>query len=183
MWELYKQNAGGIIGDEMGLGKTIQTIAFLAGLHRSGLLHHAVLVLCPATVMTQWVRECHRWYPPLRVCILHASGTFGGSKKQLLKQIRHSGGGERHPRKRKAAREGEHSKQVLWGRGDHLRRLADQCKGSSGRSVELRHSGRGPQDQEPRRRGNPALQAAQDAQPDDSLRVPHPKQPEGVCCV
>lgn len=29
LWELYSQQAGGIVGDEMGLGKTIQVISFL----------------------------------------------------------------------------------------------------------------------------------------------------------
>lgn len=75
LWELYTQQVGGIIGDEMGLGKTIQVIAFLAGLHYSGLLDHPVIVVCPATVMKQWVNEFHRWWPPFRVAILHASGT------------------------------------------------------------------------------------------------------------
>lgn len=37
MWELHRQDAGGIIGDEMGLGKTIQVIAFLAALKYSKL--------------------------------------------------------------------------------------------------------------------------------------------------
>lgn len=32
LWQLHKQQVGGIIGDEMGLGKTIQIIAFLVGL-------------------------------------------------------------------------------------------------------------------------------------------------------
>ncbi|KAL9625720.1 MAG: hypothetical protein Q9160_000040 [Pyrenula sp. 1 TL-2023] len=75
LWELYTQQVGGIIGDEMGLGKTIQVISFLAGLHYSGLLDHPVVVVCPATVMKQWVNEFHRWWPPFRVTILHASGT------------------------------------------------------------------------------------------------------------
>jgi DNA excision repair protein ERCC-6 len=37
LWELHKQEVGGILGDEMGLGKTIQIIAFLAGLQFSNL--------------------------------------------------------------------------------------------------------------------------------------------------
>ncbi|KAJ3129866.1 hypothetical protein HK101_005184, partial [Irineochytrium annulatum] len=44
LWELYCQKVGGIVGDEMGLGKTVQVIAFLAGLHRSGMLDRPVLV-------------------------------------------------------------------------------------------------------------------------------------------
>jgi DNA excision repair protein ERCC-6 len=75
LWELYMQRVGGIIGDEMGLGKTIQIISFLAGLHHSGKLNGPVIVVCPATVMKQWVNEFHRWWPPLRVSILHSSGS------------------------------------------------------------------------------------------------------------
>ena len=75
LWELYSQNVGGIIGDEMGLGKTIQAISFVAGLHYSKKLDKPVIVVCPATVMKQWVNEFHRWWPALRVSILHGSGS------------------------------------------------------------------------------------------------------------
>ncbi|KAL3492001.1 SNF2 family N-terminal domain-containing protein [Aspergillus germanicus] len=75
MWELHQQQVGGIIGDEMGLGKTIQAIAFLAGLHYSKQLTKPIVVVCPATVMKQWVNEFHRWWPPFRVSILHTSGS------------------------------------------------------------------------------------------------------------
>ncbi|KAL6706626.1 DNA repair protein rhp26 [Coniothyrium glycines] len=75
LWELYSQNVGGIVGDEMGLGKTIQAISFVAGLHYSKMLKKPVIVVCPATVMKQWVNEFHRWWPALRVSILHTSGS------------------------------------------------------------------------------------------------------------
>ena len=75
LWELYTQRVGGIIGDEMGLGKTVQIIAFLAGLHYSKKLTGPIIVVCPATVMKQWVNEFHRWWPPFRVTILHSSGS------------------------------------------------------------------------------------------------------------
>lgn len=74
-WELYTQNVGGILSDEMGLGKTIQIVAFIAGLMYSGLLEKPALVVCPATVMKQWVNEFHRWWPALRVVILHSIGS------------------------------------------------------------------------------------------------------------
>ncbi|KAK5052614.1 hypothetical protein LTR84_002479 [Exophiala bonariae] len=73
--ELYTQQVGGIVGDEMGLGKTIQIIAFLAGLQYSQKLDKPIIVVCPATVMKQWVNEFHRWWPPFRVTILHSSGS------------------------------------------------------------------------------------------------------------
>ncbi|KAL7276337.1 DNA repair protein rhp26 [Rhizina undulata] len=75
LWELHCQNAGGILSDEMGLGKTIQIIAFIAGLHYSKKLDKPVLVVAPATVLKQWVKEFHSWWPPLRVAILHSSGS------------------------------------------------------------------------------------------------------------
>ncbi|CAO3597105.1 unnamed protein product [Absidia cylindrospora] len=77
LWELHNQKVGGIIGDEMGLGKTVQIIAFLSGLYYSKLLGPGVpsIVICPATVLKQWVEEFHRWWPPLRVAILHSSGS------------------------------------------------------------------------------------------------------------
>ena len=37
-----------------------QIVAYLAGLHCSGMLK-PVLILCPATIMAQWVREFHLW--------------------------------------------------------------------------------------------------------------------------
>ncbi|RFU35856.1 hypothetical protein B7463_g497, partial [Scytalidium lignicola] len=73
--ELYAQQVGGIVGDEMGLGKTIQIISFIAGLHYSKKLTKPVIIVAPATVLQQWVNEFHRWWPPLRVSILHSSGS------------------------------------------------------------------------------------------------------------
>ena len=44
-----------IIGDEMGLGKTLQAISAIA--HRSLLGANRFLVVCPASVVTNWMRE------------------------------------------------------------------------------------------------------------------------------
>ncbi|KAK8017217.1 P-loop containing nucleoside triphosphate hydrolase [Apiospora marii] len=73
--ELYARGTGGILGDEMGLGKTIQMVSFVAALHHSGQLDRPVIVVAPATLLRQWVNEFHRWWPSLRVSILHASGS------------------------------------------------------------------------------------------------------------
>ncbi|SMN19387.1 similar to Saccharomyces cerevisiae YJR035W RAD26 Protein involved in transcription-coupled nucleotide excision repair of UV-induced DNA lesions [Maudiozyma saulgeensis] len=83
LYELYQQGAGGIVGDEMGLGKTIQVIAFLAALHHSGLLHGPILIVCPATVMKQWVNELHHWWPPFRSVILHSIGSGMSDKMNM----------------------------------------------------------------------------------------------------
>ncbi|MEV0778739.1 DEAD/DEAH box helicase [Streptomyces sp. NPDC050433] len=44
-----------ILGDEMGLGKTIQAIAALAHLKAEGRTHF--VVVCPASVVINWIRE------------------------------------------------------------------------------------------------------------------------------
>ncbi|XP_023228465.1 DNA excision repair protein ERCC-6-like isoform X1 [Centruroides sculpturatus] len=88
LWELHQQNCGGIVGDEMGLGKTIQVIVFLSGLQFSKIKTIGdqftglgpVILVCPATVMYQWVKEFHIWCPLLRVAILHESGSYSCSK-------------------------------------------------------------------------------------------------------
>ncbi|NXL49342.1 ERCC6 protein, partial [Podilymbus podiceps] len=96
LWELHCQQAGGILGDEMGLGKTIQIIAFLAGLsyskirtrgsnYRQGL--GPTLIVCPTTVMHQWVKEFHTWWPPFRVAILHETGSYTNKKVKLIHEI------------------------------------------------------------------------------------------------
>ncbi|NXP11683.1 ERCC6 protein, partial [Thinocorus orbignyianus] len=96
LWELHCQQAGGILGDEMGLGKTIQIIAFLAGLsyskirtrgsnYRQGL--GPTVIVCPATVMHQWVKELHTWWPPFRVAILHETGSYTDKKAKLIRDI------------------------------------------------------------------------------------------------
>ena len=93
LWELHCQDAGGIVGDEMGLGKTVTASAFLAALHASSMLDRPVLIACPATVLTQWTRELHRWYPPLRVVMMHSSGSAVASTKHLLRSASGRGGG------------------------------------------------------------------------------------------
>lgn len=73
-----------IIGDEMGLGKTVEAIAVLAHLRSSG-FHHA-LVICPAAVVTNWVREvnskstlsAHRLHGPDRAGAADYWGRKGG---------------------------------------------------------------------------------------------------------
>ncbi|KAL3138902.1 hypothetical protein ABBQ32_005724 [Trebouxia sp. C0010 RCD-2024] len=96
LWELHTQRAGGIIGDEMGLGKTIQLAAFLAGLQRSGMFKPSIIV-CPATVMRQWLRELRAWYPPFRVVIMHDSAKnpnqLRPQKKELIRSIADSSAG------------------------------------------------------------------------------------------
>ena len=52
MWDLCRQEAGGVVKDEMGLGNTIQVASYLGYLalrRRAG----KVLIICPATILSQ----------------------------------------------------------------------------------------------------------------------------------
>ncbi|PJF16868.1 DNA excision repair protein [Paramicrosporidium saccamoebae] len=88
---LYRQEVGGILGDEMGLGKTIQIVALISSLQASGKLDRPVLVVCPATVMKQWVKEFHSWWPILRIVLLHSAGSLGGDLKKAIKSVSRKG--------------------------------------------------------------------------------------------
>ena len=37
--------------------------------------------------MHQWVKEFHNWWPPFRVCILHDTGSYQGSRHNLIRDI------------------------------------------------------------------------------------------------
>ena len=56
--EYFTLNGGrGILGDEMGTGKTLQMIALTARLKARA------LVVCPATLKENWLREIRKFYP------------------------------------------------------------------------------------------------------------------------
>ncbi len=61
----------GILADEMGLGKTVQLLSLLAEtLPRGG---DPALVICPASLVGNWERECRRFVPEFRVAAPHGS--------------------------------------------------------------------------------------------------------------
>lgn len=73
-----------IIGDEMGLGKTVEALAVLTHLRAKG-LHHS-LVICPAAVVTNWVREVGG------KSSLNAHRLHGAARHQALRDwLRHGG--------------------------------------------------------------------------------------------
>ncbi len=69
-WLTFVRDAelGAILADDMGLGKTLQTICVLRG---------RALVVCPKSVVYNWVDEIERFRPGLRTSI------YEGPKRQL----------------------------------------------------------------------------------------------------
>ena len=73
-----------LLGDEMGLGKTVQAIATMVSLRNTGATHF--VVVCPASVITNWCREIVK-HSKLRVTKIHGSG-----RAQALKSWTKTGG-------------------------------------------------------------------------------------------
>ena len=62
---------GGILADEMGLGKTLETLAFLRRLRRLEPDGAPMLVICPTSLVFNWVAEAGKFTPSLKVLALH----------------------------------------------------------------------------------------------------------------
>jgi superfamily II DNA or RNA helicase len=61
---------GGILADEMGLGKTLQTLAFLRHIRESQPNPAPMLIVCPTSLVFNWVAESKRFTPSLNVLAL-----------------------------------------------------------------------------------------------------------------
>ncbi|KIK97821.1 hypothetical protein PAXRUDRAFT_824545 [Paxillus rubicundulus Ve08.2h10] len=72
MVSLDKNGVSGILADEMGLGKTLQTIAFNAHLRELGHFR-PFLVVCPLSVIHNWIDEFRRFAPTIPVCMYHGT--------------------------------------------------------------------------------------------------------------
>ncbi len=59
---LRTADLGGILADDMGLGKTVQCLASMKG---------RTLVVCPRSVLHNWIDEAHRFRPDLRAATYH----------------------------------------------------------------------------------------------------------------
>ncbi|KAJ1799454.1 DNA-dependent ATPase fun30 [Coemansia sp. RSA 2399] len=81
---LRNANASGILADEMGLGKTFQVIAFLCRGLESGAVHHPSLVVCPSSTLENWMNECARFAPTLRVVAYYGSQAERSALQQEL---------------------------------------------------------------------------------------------------
>ncbi|KAG6331467.1 hypothetical protein ID866_7620 [Astraeus odoratus] len=72
MVSLDKNGVSGILADEMGLGKTLQTIAFNAHLRELG-HYRPFLIVCPLSVIHNWIEEFRRFAPSIPVSMYHGS--------------------------------------------------------------------------------------------------------------
>jgi SNF2 family DNA or RNA helicase len=66
MAALAQRGGHGLLADDMGLGKTLQTLAFCAWLHATETSPGPALVVCPTSLVANWLREAARFTPHLR---------------------------------------------------------------------------------------------------------------------
>ncbi|MBQ3641041.1 DEAD/DEAH box helicase, partial [bacterium] len=68
---------GSCIADDMGLGKTIQVISLILKLKEEDKLKEPVIVICPTTLMGNWIKELNMFAPTLKASAYH------GAERQL----------------------------------------------------------------------------------------------------
>lgn len=71
---------GGILGDEMGLGKTFQAISYIASEKEDGMLNTPALIVCPTSLVYNWLSEFEKFAPDLSTLVV------SGSKNERLIQ-------------------------------------------------------------------------------------------------
>eukprot|EP01034_Spumella_vulgaris_P021260 gene21260-27283_t len=69
----YDKCINSILADEMGLGKTLQTISFISYLKDVRKVKGPHLVVVPLSVIFNWIAECRKFCPTLRVLRLHSN--------------------------------------------------------------------------------------------------------------
>ena len=84
LWHLYRHGLGGILADEMGLGKTLQALALIECIRTTNTNSIPALVVCPASLVENWIREAGRFVPELKVLKHH--GTKRAKEPALLEE-------------------------------------------------------------------------------------------------
>ncbi|MBY0549408.1 MAG: DEAD/DEAH box helicase [Candidatus Obscuribacterales bacterium] len=73
---------GGILADDMGLGKTIQLLAHVCLEKEAGRMKSPFLVVCPTSVLPNWVAETRKFAPDLRI-LAYRGGDRSRHNEQL----------------------------------------------------------------------------------------------------
>ncbi len=62
---MSRNGRGVLLGDEMGLGKTLQVLATIERMK-----YYPALIICPAVVKYNWLRECEKWLPNRKAALI-----------------------------------------------------------------------------------------------------------------
>jgi len=64
---ICNNSSGVLLADEMGLGKTLQALASIERMS-----YYPALILCPAVVKYNWLRECEKWLTHRRAALVES---------------------------------------------------------------------------------------------------------------
>jgi len=73
LWTNISKGFGVCMADDMGLGKTIQVISLILKMKEEGKLTKPVLVICPTTLMGNWMKELQMFAPSLDAVVYHGA--------------------------------------------------------------------------------------------------------------
>ncbi|MCI1274408.1 MAG: DEAD/DEAH box helicase [Clostridiaceae bacterium] len=73
LWTNIAKGFGACMADDMGLGKTIQVISLILKLKEEKKLDKPVIVICPTTLMGNWMKEIQMFGPSLDTVIYHGA--------------------------------------------------------------------------------------------------------------
>ena len=73
LWTNVSKGFGACMADDMGLGKTIQVISLILKLKEEKTLNKPVLVICPTTLIGNWMKELQMFAPALNAFVYHGS--------------------------------------------------------------------------------------------------------------
>lgn len=73
LWTNITKGFGACMADDMGLGKTIQVISLILKLKEENKLNKPVLVICPTTLIGNWMKELQTFAPSLDTAIYHGA--------------------------------------------------------------------------------------------------------------
>lgn len=81
---LEKSGFHGVLADEMGLGKTLQAIAVIARRRLIEKCTKPILIVCPSSLIDNWVCEGKKFSPKLESAALH-----GPDRKKIFEHIKY----------------------------------------------------------------------------------------------
>lgn len=84
LWTNISKGFGCCMADDMGLGKTIQIISFILKMKEENKFKKPVLVVCPTTLMGNWMKELEMFAPSLKAAIYHGSERQLNLKKDII---------------------------------------------------------------------------------------------------
>ncbi|MEI6896470.1 MAG: SNF2-related protein [Psychromonas sp.] len=70
---LHEYGFSGVLADDMGLGKTIQALAYLLYKKQHQQLTAPAIVICPTSLVGNWMNEATKFTPDLKVLVLHGA--------------------------------------------------------------------------------------------------------------